>query len=206
MGHWAGDPECKFPNNKGNGKGSKGAHLATIDTSSPPSDDGTDDGVYVSSQHVSRNTYAAQGVGPKARSGRMSPEARSAALASALAARQSGPMEMSGGDRKFHYGQHKGDTYTEVANKPDYVKWALQQSDPPDQIKDFLTWFNRYYILQDGVVAVRTTLGLPEGRYEPRIKRKGTSRVPPNPPLERPCADGCCWGFTGTGRSLRSLH
>ena len=59
---------------------------------------------------------------------------------------------MAGGDRKFYLGQHKGKTFEQVSHDTAYVRWAKSQADPSNQlkVKDFLTWFDRYYLLTDG--------------------------------------------------------
>ena len=47
------------------------------------------------------------------------------------------------------------------------------QADPSNQLRDFLTWFDRYYLLTDGdsTVELRASLGIPPGTYEPRPKK-----------------------------------
>ena len=76
-------------------------------------------------------------------------------------------MVMEGGDKKFYMGQHRNETYSEVAKKVEFIKWLMAQSDLAMQNQDFLTWFNRYY--------VRASLGLPEGAYVPRPRKTGIS-------------------------------
>ena len=60
-------------------------------------------------------------------------------------------------------GQHSNETYSEVAKKVESIKLRMAQNDLSMQNQDFLTWFNRYYTIQDGSVYVRALLGLPEG-------------------------------------------
>ena len=69
----------------------------------------------------------------------------------AAPAQPSSSMQMEGGDRRFTYGQHKGQTYEEVSKKVEFVKssWALfQQLRPAAHLREFLTWFNKYYLYQ----------------------------------------------------------
>ena len=51
---------------------------------------------------------------------------------------------MEGGDKKFYMGQHRNETYSEVAKKVEFIRWMMAQSDLSMQNTDFLTWFNRY--------------------------------------------------------------
>ncbi|CAE7736322.1 unnamed protein product, partial [Symbiodinium necroappetens] len=76
----------------------------------------------------------------------------------AAPAQPSSSMQMEGGDRRFTDGQHKGQTYEEVSRKVEFVKWALLQP------------------------------SIPEGTYNPRPRGKGSKKVPPNPPKDRPAA------------------
>ena len=92
-------------------------------------------------------------------------------------------MEMEGGDRKFSIGQHKGKTFAQVARDVEYVQWCQAQPAPSAQLRDFMTWFTRYYVIQEGRVEPRASLGIPEGTYAPRSKAKGANRKPPNPPV-----------------------
>ena len=62
---------------------------------------------------------------------------------------------MEGGDKKFYLGQHRNETYSEVAKKIEFIQWLMAQSDLSMQNQDFLTWFNRYYTIQDGSVQAR---------------------------------------------------
>ena len=69
-------------------------------------------------------------------------------------------MVMEGGDKKFDLGQHRNETYSEVAKKIEFIQWLMAQSDLSMQNQDFLTWFNRYYTIQDGSVQARASLKL----------------------------------------------
>ena len=96
-------------------------------------------------------------------------------------------MVMEGGDKKFYMRQHRNETYSEAAKKVKFIQWLMAQSDPSMQNQDFLTWFNRYYTIQEGGVHVRASIGLPEGAYVPRTKKKGIRKAPPNPLLQQKC-------------------
>ena len=72
-------------------------------------------------------------------------------------------MVMAGGNKKFDMGQHRNETYSEAAKKVEFIQWLMAQSDLSMQNQDFLTWFNTYYTIQDGVVHVSSSAGLPEG-------------------------------------------
>ena len=143
LGHWAGDPECKFPS-QGGGKGK--AHLAVI----------ADEGLSIPAENDSAAAFVARV---------KSSAASSAAAPKPIAAPSHEPraMVMEGGDKKFYLGQHRNETYSEVAKKIEFIQWLMAQSDLSMQNKDFLTWFNRYYTIQDGSVQARASLGLFEG-------------------------------------------
>ena len=127
LGHWAGDPECKFPS-QGGGKGK--AHLAVI----------ADEGLSIPAGNDTAAAFVARA---------KSSAASSAAAAKPIAAPSHEPraMVMEGGDKKFYLGQHRNETYSEVAKKIEFIQWLMAQSDLSIQNKDFLTWFNRYYTL-----------------------------------------------------------
>ena len=80
---------------------------------------------------------------------------------------------LEGGDKKFDLGQHRNETYSEVAKKIELIQWLMAQSDVSMQNQDFLTWSNRYYTIQDGSVQARASLGLLEGAYVPRPRKTG---------------------------------
>ena len=127
LGHWAGDPECKFPS-QGGGKGK--AHLAVI----------ADEGLSIPAGNDTAAAFVARA---------KSSAASSAAAAKPIAAPSHEPraMIMEGGDKKFYLGQHRNETYAEVAKKIEFIQWLMAQSDLSMQNKDFLTWFNRYYTI-----------------------------------------------------------
>ena len=139
LGHWAGDPECKFPS-QGGGKGK--AHLAVI----------ADEGLSIPAGNDTAAAFVARA---------KSSAASSAAAAKPIAApaREPRAMVMEGGDKKFYLGQHRNETYAEVAKKIEFIQWLMAQSDLSMQNKDFLTWFNRYYTIQDGSVQARASRG-----------------------------------------------
>ena len=132
--------------------------------------------------------------------------ASSAAAAKPIAAPSHEPraMVMEGGDKKFYLGQHRNETYSEVAKKIEFIQWLMAQSDLSIQNKDFLTWFNRYYTIQDGSVQARASLGLPEGAYVPRPRKTGIRKTPPNPPLPQKCA--LCKDFTYSGSTVTYIR
>ncbi|CAE7356892.1 RE1 [Symbiodinium natans] len=188
IGHWAGDPECKFPAGKAAGKA---AHVAVTVLSS-------EEGLVIPSEAPDKDHsgFVVRAAASK------SAASRSAAVASA--APMPIPMEMEGGDRKFYLGQYKGKTYNEIARLPAVVQWAQVQVNPSRQLQDFLAWFNRYYVIEGDEVVTRASIGIPEGTYVPRVKNKGGKKVPPNPPLE-PCVQGCK-DFTHAGSTMNWLR
>ena len=192
IGHWAGDPECKLPTSKGGKAQSKSrAHLAIVAPKQDP-----DGGLYVpSGNDEDAHAYMVNELG--------------AASSKAAPARPSSAMQMEGGDRRFTHGQHKGQTYEEVSRKVEFVRWALHQPSPAANLKDFLTWFNRYYIINECLGGqyyreTRASIGIPEGTYNPRPRGKGAKKkTPPNPPLDR-CTS--CTDFSYQGSSANYVR
>ena len=178
LGHWAGDPECKFPTSQG-GKGK--VHLAII----------SDEGLSIPAGNESAAAFVVR--------------AKSAAAKPIAApAHEPRDMVMEGGDKKFYLGQHRNETYSEVAKKVAFIKWLMVQSDLSMQNQDFLTWFNRYYTIQDGSGHVRASLGLIEGTYVPRPRKTGIRKTPPNPPLAQKCT--LCNHFTHAASTMNYIR
>ena len=182
LGHWAGDPECKFPTSQGGGKGK--AHLATI----------ADEGLSIPAKNDSAAAFVA-----RAKSSAAAPKPIAAP------AREPREMVMEGVTRKkFYSGQHRNETYSEVARKVEFIQWLMAQSELSMQNQDFLTWFNRYYTIRDGSVQARASLGLPEGAYVPRPRKTGIRKTQPNPPLAQKCA--LCKHFTHAGSTMNYMR
>ena len=129
LGHWAGDPECKFPTSQGGGKGK--AHLAVM----------ADEGLSIPAGNDSAAVFVV-----RAKSSAAAPKPIAAPV------REPREMVMEGGDKKFYLGKHRNETYSEVAKKIEFIQWLMAQSDLSMQNQDFLAWFNRYYTIQDGSV------------------------------------------------------
>ena len=184
LGHWAGDPECKFPS-QGGGKGK--AHLAVI----------ADEGLSIPAGNDSAAAFVARA---------KSSAASSAAAPKPIAAptREPREMVMEGGDKKIYLGQNRNETYSEVAKKIEFIQWLMGQSDLSMQNQGFLFWFNRYYTIQDGSVQARASLGLPEGAYVPRPRKTGIRKTPPNPPLAQKCA--LCKDFSHAGSTMNHIR
>ena len=103
LGHWAGDPGCKFPTSQG-GKGK--AYLAII----------ADEGLSISAGNESAAAFVVR--------------AKSAAAKPIAApAREPREMVMEGGDKKFYLAQHRNETSSEVAKKVELIQWLVAQSD-----------------------------------------------------------------------------
>ena len=179
LGHWAGDPECKFPTSQG-GKGK--AHLAII----------ADEGLSISAGNESAAGFMVR---------LKSAAAKPLAARSSAAVHEPTDMVMEGGDKKFYMDQHRNDTCSEVA---EFIKWLMAQNELSMQHQDFLTWFNGYYTIQDGSVHVRSSLGLPEGAYVPRPRKTGIRKTPPNPPLAQKCT--LCKDFTHAGSTMNFIR
>ena len=112
-------------------------------------------------------------------------------------------MVMEGADKKVYMGQQRNETYSGV-KKVELIQWSMAQSDLSMQNQNFLTWFNRYYTIQEGSVHVRSSLGLPEKAYVPKPKKTEIRKTPPNPPLAQKCTP---WkDFTYVGSTMNFIR
>ena len=187
LGHWAGDPECKFPSQvKERARPCGKAHLAVI----------ADEGLSIPAGDDSAAAFVVRAKSSAA------PSAAPKPMAAPI--REPREMVMEGGDKKFYLGKHRNETYSEVAKKIEFIQWLMAQSDLSMQNQDFLAWFNRYYTIQDGSVQARASLRLPEGAYVPRPRKTGIRKTPPNPPLAQKCA--LCKDFTYAGSTVNYIR
>ena len=113
---------------------------------------------------------------------RQGPSKSAAAKPMAAPSHEPRDKVMEGGDKKFYIGQHRNETYSEVAKKVEFIKWLMDQGDLSMQNQDFLTWFSRYYTIQDGSVHARASLGVLEKSDE---GKRGLGR----PTLSTFCAE-----------------
>ena len=156
------DSECKCPN----GGSKPRAHVGRLQGNNS-------EGLRVAaaaSSHTRFMVNERQPMPPHPRQGASATQPTSAQLAAASGARGSAdtrPMVMERGNSKFDIGQCKGKMYHEFAQNITHMAWAKQQNTPSKQSQDFLTWFDRYYVVTGGVVEVRAFLGIPEGVYQP---------------------------------------
>ena len=75
--------------------------------------------------------------------------------------------------------QHRNETYSEVAKKVEFVQRVVAQPSPSMHNTDFLAWFNRCYVIQDGGVHIRASSRLRASLNEPMYlepSRRGLSR------------------------------
>ena len=53
-----------------------------------------------------------------------------------------------GHDMVFGFGRHKGQTYWQVLQtNPSYIHWGLAEKDPSPQLKAFLIWAHRNFVI-----------------------------------------------------------
>ena len=99
---------------------------------------------------------------------------------------------VTGVDRKFYLGGHRGKTYQWVLdNRPDYIQWARQQVNPSQSLTHFVSWVEQNFIVEGDSVVLRAAVNQPPGEYQPRPRGRAAPREPPHPPLPERCADGC---------------
>ena len=108
LGHWAGDPECKFPISQGGGKGK--VRLAVI----------ADEGLSIPAlqEMIPQQPFVARAKSSAASSG-------AAPKPIAAPAREPREMVMEGGEKKLYLGQHRNETYAEVAKKVEFTQCLM---------------------------------------------------------------------------------
>eukprot|EP00435_Cladocopium_sp_Y103_P068333 s119_g31.t1 len=193
IGHWAGDPSCKFPGpRKADGKGSKPtANFADM------SDSSSDDGIVLRASasgspvaHMavrSSSSKAASKAAPKPK-----PKAVAKPKARAELVNASDVMlQPRGSDSKFPSGQFRGKTFWQVLrNHPDHFHWAVNNRNRSPVLLEYVEWVRRYFeIVGDQIYLLH------EPSSEPLVPAtsasSSASRQPPNPPLPVKCPGGC---------------
>ena len=119
LGHWAGDPECKFPTSQGGAKDK--AHLAII----------ADEGLSIPAGNESAGAFVARAKSSAASSG-------AASKPIAAPAREPREMVMERGVKKFYLGQHRNETHSEVAKKIEFIQWLRPRVICPCKTRTFL--------------------------------------------------------------------
>ena len=205
QGHWAGDPSCKFPGPRKPDQGQSKPVANYVDMSD--SSDDLEPFLDVSAAMPSLPEQEATGYVVRATGPRSTPKSQAApakaAPAKAAPARPDVAMAPPGGDRRMVFGQYINKTYHwVVTNHPEYCTWGLTQTQPSRQLQDFLTWAQRYYIIEveRGVsqAMLRSDAGIPEGAYQPRPRHKGAQKEPPVPPLPEKCHNCIDFSYKGS--------
>jgi len=213
-GHWAGDPECKFPgrqkpqnqsNSQGNSKPT--AHYGWSDSSSgdgmviPPS--------AASSSKPVANMAVRSGVHPKsapkaAAKSRVKDEALVRSDGEIVFYSSDG-MRPLGSDTVFPSGEFKGKTYWFVLDKKtDHYHWASKLTNRSKVLDDYVKYVDQYFRVDGPTVILRDTpIQPPPIAAGSRGPKPSAKKVPPNPPLQK-CA--VCKDFSHRGSTAYTIR
>ena len=169
MGHWAGDPQCKFPGGtkpKDSGPPKPVAHYAISDSSGDERP-GIHLGAGKEKQAVAN--MALSSATPKM---------------GGLVARmdEDEALKPPGSDTKMPAGSYRGKTYWTLLHRMDYYKNVHEYYHVNDQ---WIPILKTDMTLRDIPAASSSSVARPTG--EP----KGAPKKPPNPPLPEKCINGC---------------
>ena len=213
-GHWAGDPECKFPgrqkpqgqsNPQGNSKPT--AHYGWSDSSS-------DDGMVIppsaaSSSKPVANMAVRSGARPKSvpkavAKSRVKDEALVRSDGEVVFYSSEG-MRPLGSDTVFPSGEFKGKTYWFVLHKnTDHYHWASKLTNRSKVLDDYVKYVDQYFRVDGPTVILRDTpIQPPPIATGSRGPKPSAKKVPPNPPLQK-CS--VCKDFSHRGSTAYTIR
>ena len=211
MGHWAGDPGCKFAN-----KPQPPKPTANLAYESESSDD--EEGfVYVGAATSNEQTNAAmmafrsgasgKGSRPRPSQAQSSMAHANGATSSDLGARvtPSSVERPMGFDNVFQIGQFKGKTYWDVLHRqPQFYVWAKKEGSRVLGIQQYVQWVDQFFEFRGGEIFLRDEPVQPPPAL-PGSTKKGTAKAtPPSPPLPNKCQNCQEFSFRGsTGYTIR---
>ena len=204
IGHWAGDPECKFPGSKSGAPGKPApkpaAHFADM------SDSSDDDGVTLTaSPDRDRDAVAMMAVRQAKPSSRPSRAAASSSNVGLISRDLDVTMRPEDHGCIFPVGQFKGLSFWNVLfEQTGYYHHAKKHTPKSPYYVTWLNWVDKYFVVGAGGIHLRE---VPVERVEHRdllVTRETGRRKPPNPPLLNKCQE--CREFTtqgSTGYTIR---
>ena len=189
MGHWAGDPGCKFAN-----KPQPPKPTANLAYESESSDD--EEGfVYVGAATSAEQTNAAMMAFRSGASGKGSRPRPSQAQSSMVRANDATSSDSGarvtpssverpmGFDNVFQIGQFKGKTYWDVLHRqPQFYVWAKKEGSRVPGIQQYVQWVDQFFEFRGGEIYLRDEPVQPPPAL-PGSAKKGTKATPPYPPL-----------------------
>ena len=215
IGHWAGDPECKFPGNKTQNPKSTPkptAHFADI------SDSSSDEGVYIdaSSPKVATANMAVRASDSKAKVRPSQGYPRSSGAASAQLAsvdvRTPTPQDLDLRLRPdkhesiFPAGQFKGMTFWDVLHtQRNFYWWTKKEGTRSPYLKAWVAWVDKFFDVDDDGVYLRDIPNEDPVEEASSSSRKiSAKKTPPNPPKPNKCVK--CTHFTSKGSTAYTIR
>ena len=204
IGHWAGDPECKFPGSKSGAPGrpapKPAAHFADM------SDSSDDDGVTLTaSPDRDRDAVAMMAVRQAKPSSRPSRAAASSSNVGLISRDLDVAMRPEDHGCIFPVGQFKGLSFWNVLfEQTGYYHHAKKHTPKSPYYVTWLNWVDKYFVVGADGIHLRE---IPVEHVEHRdllVTRETGRRKPPNPPLPNKCQE--CREFTkqgSTGYTIR---
>ena len=204
IGHWAGDPECKFPGSKSGAPGKPApkpaAHFADM------SDSSDDDGVTLTaSPDRDRDAVAMMAVRQAKPSSRPSRAAASSSNVGLISRDLDVTMRPEDHGCIFPVGQFKGLSFWNVLfEQTGYYHHAKKHTPKSPYYATWLNWVDKYFVVGADGIHLRE---VPVEHVEHRdllVTRETGRRKPPNPPLPNKCQE--CREFTkqgSTGYTIR---
>ena len=204
IGHWAGDPECKFPGSKSGAPGKPApkpaAHFADM------SDSSDDDGVTLTaSPDRDRDAVAMMAVRQAKPSSRPSRAAASSSNVGLISRDLDVTMRPEDHGCIFPVGQFKGLSFWNVLfEQTGYYHHAKKHTPKSPYYVTWLNWVDKYFVVGADGIHLRE---VPVEHVEHRdllVTRETGRRKPPNPPLPNKCQE--CREFTkqgSTGYTIR---
>ena len=216
MGHWSGDPQCKFPSGK------KPAAPPTTSAPKPVahfvdmSDSSSDDGLYLPAAGDSPCAHMAAKIPKGTPSSRPAPSSnprlgRSEPLQGYSSPGQevtfcSGDMlRPFGSDTVFLTGIYKGKSFWEVLHKfPHHYHWSKGQERRSQILADFVAWVDQYFIFDGESIVLRDEPKFTEPSVSASSSKTKAKKKPPVPPKPQKCQH--CQELTRQGSTAYTIR
>ena len=210
IGHWAGDPGCKFPGSKG---APKAAAVKPTANFGDMSDSSEEDGITLSASPGRHGATAMMAV----RQSHPKPSSRPARAAGESSAPRTGaPQDVVTRDLEvamrpvdhgnaFPVGQFKGLTFWDVLfDQTGYYHHSKKHAPKSPYYDAWLNWVDKYFVVGSNGILLRDVPAETVQSRDLLVNRETGRRKPPNPPLPQKCQE--CRDFTkqgSTGYTIR---
>ena len=219
IGHWAGDPQCKFPGGKApqNPQQKQDNHTAHFADMSDSSEEGTFVVIGAGKGNSPTAMVATEGSMQKAKA-RVMPSVPITPKMPSVPPSQHFTLtdavdemyRVPGSEFVISAGVYRGKTYGHMLHRTDYYALNIKNKNKSKVFSDFREWVDRFHeIDQNGVISVRETplasvVSAPSSSSDVSRLPQGAKKKPPHPPKPQKCAN--CTDFTyqgSTGYTIR---